>query len=206
MLSEEEVEEIKEKIISHIKKTFPEEKADSAIEHIEGMNSEQLEKFLEENKILVGERENDCIFCLISSGNINSVKIGENKNAIAVLEINPVSRGHTIIIPKKHSQKIDSEIYSFSDEVSERIKNKLKPKRVDASKSKIFGHEIINLVPVYTDENINSPKNHAEISELEKIRNELERTEEVKEKSEETEEKIDEEEKQEFLWLPKRIP
>ena len=200
MLSEEETLEIKQKIISHIEKNFPEEQIEQAKSQIENMASPQLEKFLEDNKILIENSDNNCIFCSIASGKINSIKIGENNEAIAILEINPISRGHAIIIPKEHSRQIDKEIYSFADEIAEKIKSKLKPKRIESSKSKFFGHEIINLLPVYEDETINSPKKHAEFVDLEKIREELEKEEE------QIPVPIPIEKKEEFLWLPKRIP
>ena len=200
MLSEEQTLEIKQKIISHIEKNFPEEQVEQAIAQIENMNSSQLEKFLEENKILTSNSENNCIFCSIASGQINSVKIGENEEAIAILEINPISRGHAMIIPKEHKKQIDKKIYDFSDEIAEKIKNKLKPKRIESSKSKFLGHEIINLLPIYGDETINSPKKHAEFEELEKIKTELEKEEEP------IPVPIPIEKKEEFLWLPKRIP
>ena len=47
-----------------------------------------------------------CIFCAIVAGKVPSYKLDENKDAIAVLEINPVSKGQTIINPRKN--KTDS--------------------------------------------------------------------------------------------------
>ena len=45
---------------------------------------------------------NKCIFCQIVKKQIPSLIIAKNSKAIALLDINPVSDGHTIIIPKKH--------------------------------------------------------------------------------------------------------
>lgn len=45
---------------------------------------------------------NECVFCQIAKKKIPSLIIAENSKAIALLDINPVSDGHTIIIPKKH--------------------------------------------------------------------------------------------------------
>ncbi|MDK2891762.1 HIT family protein [Methanohalophilus sp.] len=44
----------------------------------------------------------DCLFCKIASGDIPSYKIYEDDFVIAFLDINPVSRGHTVVIPKIH--------------------------------------------------------------------------------------------------------
>ncbi|WP_303923743.1 HIT family protein [Ureaplasma parvum] len=44
----------------------------------------------------------DCIFCKILKGEIISKIIDENEFAIAILDIQPASDGHMLIIPKKH--------------------------------------------------------------------------------------------------------
>ena len=44
----------------------------------------------------------ECIFCKIAKGEINSEKIAETNNFFAIKDINPVSEGHSLIIPKKH--------------------------------------------------------------------------------------------------------
>lgn len=44
----------------------------------------------------------DCIFCKIVRGEIPSAKIYENDKVLAFLDISPVNRGHTLIIPKEH--------------------------------------------------------------------------------------------------------
>lgn len=44
----------------------------------------------------------NCIFCKIVSGDIPSMKVYEDENCIATLDISPATAGHTLIIPKKH--------------------------------------------------------------------------------------------------------
>ena len=46
----------------------------------------------------------DCIFCKIVKGEIPCYKVYEDENALAFLDINPFSIGHTLIIPKNHSR------------------------------------------------------------------------------------------------------
>ena len=50
----------------------------------------------------------NCIFCKIAKKEIPSKIILETKNSIAFLDAFPVSRGHTLIIPKKHYEKIQN--------------------------------------------------------------------------------------------------
>ncbi len=45
---------------------------------------------------------NDCLFCKISAGEIPSTKIYEDDTVYAFLDITPINRGHTLVIPKKH--------------------------------------------------------------------------------------------------------
>ena len=47
-----------------------------------------------------------CIFCKIVNGEIKSRLIMESKNSIAFLDAFPVTKGHTLVIPKTHYGKI----------------------------------------------------------------------------------------------------
>ncbi|KAI8988248.1 HIT-like domain-containing protein [Mycotypha africana] len=46
----------------------------------------------------------DCIFCKIIRGEIPSFKITETDKSYAFLDINPLSEGHALIIPKYHAE------------------------------------------------------------------------------------------------------
>lgn len=47
--------------------------------------------------------ENDsCIFCKIANGTIPSYKVYEDEYVIAFLDVNPSSRGHTLVVTKEH--------------------------------------------------------------------------------------------------------
>ena len=48
----------------------------------------------------------DCIFCKIVEGKIPSKKITETEKSLAFLDAFPLTRGHTLVIPKKHYAKI----------------------------------------------------------------------------------------------------
>ncbi len=48
----------------------------------------------------------DCIFCKIVQGSIPSAKVYEDDQFISILDINPVSKGHLLVIPKKHYENI----------------------------------------------------------------------------------------------------
>jgi len=48
----------------------------------------------------------DCIFCKIIDGEIPAVKVLDKDQVIAFMDINPASRGHMLIVPKKHVENI----------------------------------------------------------------------------------------------------
>jgi len=48
----------------------------------------------------------DCIFCGIASGGIPSKKVYEDNDFLAFLDIAPIIKGHTLVIPKKHSKNL----------------------------------------------------------------------------------------------------
>ena len=48
----------------------------------------------------------DCIFCKIASGEIPAKKVYEDENLLAYYDIAPKSKGHTLVIPKKHAANL----------------------------------------------------------------------------------------------------
>ena len=46
--------------------------------------------------------KNNCVFCAIAAGEIPSFKVYEDDMALAFLDINPFSFGHTLVVPKAH--------------------------------------------------------------------------------------------------------
>ena len=48
----------------------------------------------------------DCIFCKIVAGQIPSTKVYEDDDVLAFLDIGPIVRGHTLVIPKAHYDRI----------------------------------------------------------------------------------------------------
>jgi len=61
-------------------------------EKIKDMSPEQLKDFQKQN----------CIFCQIVSGKVQSKKIYEDNRCIAILDINPANPGHILLLPKEH--------------------------------------------------------------------------------------------------------
>jgi len=211
MISDEQATEVKKQILQQIESTFPPETKEMAKSNVLSMNNEQLEEFLKKNNLMANSQksggvqgEGKCIFCSIIDNEMSSYILDENKDFSAILEINPISEGHTIIIPKKHSllkEKLPKNLTSFIEKISKKLKAKLKPKNILQGRANLFGHEIINLVPVYNDETLNSERHKAEKEELENLFRTLTKKPKIIMKKHKLE-KIDEKK----LWLPKRIP
>lgn len=64
----------------------------------------------------------DCVFCKIVDGSIPSYKIYEDEDILVFLDVNPVSPGHMLIIPKKHTL----DVTTIEDEILVKILNKAK--------------------------------------------------------------------------------
>lgn len=82
----------------------------------------------------------DCIFCKIVNGEIPSYKIYEDENIIAILDISQATKGHTLIISKKHYKNL----YEI-DELSAGKIFKAVPKIANAIK-KAFNPIGLNLI------------------------------------------------------------
>ena len=44
----------------------------------------------------------DCVFCKIVAGTIPCVKVHEDAQTLAFMDINPVTEGHVLVVPKQH--------------------------------------------------------------------------------------------------------
>jgi len=98
------------------------------------------------------------IFTKIVSGEIPSYKLAEDDNYLAFLDINPNTKGHTLVIPKKEINKLfdlDQKEYldlmSFSYRVAKAIEKTVPCKRIGMS---VIGLEVphvhVHLIPINT--------------------------------------------------------
>ena len=119
----------------------------------------------------------DCVFCKIAKGEIPSAKIWEDKKYFAFLDMNPVTKGHTLLIPKKHDDYIFdmkkgeyAKLMLTSKKVAKILKEKLNPKRVGIIVEG-FGvpHVHIHLIPINKPDEIIQKKTKMSSEELNKI-------------------------------------
>ena len=108
----------------------------------------------------------ECFFCEIVKGNVESFKVFESEHFVGVLDINPASEGHILLIPKRHVNEFTDlndiemmELFDAIDFISEKIKQNLNAKglQVYAANGKNAmqraDHFILHLIPTY-DHNV----------------------------------------------------
>ncbi len=119
------------------------------------------------------------IFTKIIKGDIPSYKIAEDENYFAFLDINPLAKGHTLIIPKKEVDyifDIEDELYkglfAFAKKVGLAIEKVVPCKRMGLT---VIGLEVphahIHLIPINSiyDMDFKQPKLKLEADEFETI-------------------------------------
>ncbi len=119
------------------------------------------------------------IFSRIIAGEIPCFKVAEDENFFAFLDINPITEGHTLVVPKKEVDylfDLDDATYlglmAFAKQVSKAIKNSIECKRVGVA---VLGMEVphahIHLVPLQkeSDLSFSNPKKELSKDEMEAI-------------------------------------
>ena len=113
-------------------------------------------------------RQDNCIFCKIAAGDIPSATIYEDNDFRVILDIEPASKGHALILPKEHY----ANLYELSDELA--AKALIVAKKVITKMTGILGcdgynvvqnngeaagqtvfHFHLHLIPRYKDDNVN---------------------------------------------------
>ncbi len=59
----------------------------------------------------------DCIFCKIANGEISSATLYEDEDFRVILDLNPASKGHALILPKNHADNL----YALPEEAASKV-------------------------------------------------------------------------------------
>jgi histidine triad (HIT) family protein len=175
-LTAEQAKQIKKQLIEQLRK-LPKEQAMSLKEEIEEASPEELEEFI---KNQTKAQDSKCVFCEIISGKIPSIKVYEDQDILAIMEIMPASKGHLLVIPRQH--------YQFIQEIPEVLLNKifyfvktLSPIMVKVLNAKALSiyipqgqlagqriqHFVVNMIPRYEADNIAFDWEHKKADEKE---------------------------------------
>lgn len=109
----------------------------------------------------------ECIFCSIAQGKIPCAKVFEDNEVLAFLDVNPLTKGHALVIPKKHFENVfDIEenalekIIIAAKRISAKMKEVLKADGIRLSQSngaragQVIFHFHLHIIPRYHDDRI----------------------------------------------------
>ncbi len=122
---------------------------------------------------------NDCIFCKIIKGEIPSNTIYEDDTIKVMMDINPKTNGHLLVLPKEHYENlldIDdnvlSKIITYTREAYPMLNEKLGSQGLTLVNNNGEGQDVkhfhLHLIPRYIGEKIDmeSSNNRSEIDEI----------------------------------------
>ena len=102
----------------------------------------------------------DCLFCKIVSNEIPSYKVYEDEYVLAFLDIHPCSKGHTVVVPKKHFANLwemEDKDFGFLmtgvRAASKKVQEKLKPEGMniglnnEKAAGQSVGHTHFHILP-----------------------------------------------------------
>ena len=131
---------------------------------------------------------NDCIFCKIIKGEIPCSKVYEDSNVLAFLDIKPIQKGHTLVIPKKHFVNVfdsNQEEWSFVMEavrkVSKAVKKAVNCDGINIMSSngseagQVVMHAHTHIIPRFKDDGLKLwPGKDYEEGEMDKVKEKIE--------------------------------
>ena len=54
----------------------------------------------------MSDRDPDCLFCKIIAGELPGQIVAEDERTVAFMDINPATRGHTLVVPRRHARNL----------------------------------------------------------------------------------------------------
>ena len=127
----------------------------------------------------------DCIFCKTIKGELPSKVIYEDDLIKVIMNINPSTDGHLLVLTKEHYvniMDIKEEIITHSfqiirDKLYPLLKEKLNCKGLTIAENNELGQEIrhfhIHLTPRYPEDNVDFVYNKSKISDIEEVYSKL---------------------------------
>ena len=112
----------------------------------------------------------DCIFCKIVAGDLPAERVQEDEHTVAFMDLNPWTRGHALVIPRRHSRNLYEvpeedlrHTASAAKALSERMRDRLGCDGVNllnacepAAWQTVF-HFHIHVIPRYEDDPLRLP-------------------------------------------------
>jgi len=129
----------------------------------------------------------DCIFCKIVKGEIPSTKIYEDNEFYAFLDLRPINRGHTLVVPKLHCKNLFDFPKSEETDLMEVLKkiSKAVVKGVNAdgfnigmnnegAAGQVIMHAHFHIIPRFNDDGLSSwPNRDYKEGEMEEVKEKI---------------------------------
>ena len=124
---------------------------------------------------------NDCIFCKIINNELPSKTVYEDTEIKIIMNINPISNGHLLILPKKHYENIlditeETLMHSMKilrEKIYPILKENLKCEGFTICENNFLGQDIkhfhIHVIPRYQNDQIDFNYNKNQLKDLEEI-------------------------------------
>lgn len=114
----------------------------------------------------------DSIFTKIVKGEIPSYKVAENETCYAFLDINPLTKGHTLVIPKKQvdylfdlDEELYVELHLFAKKVAKAVGKAIPSIRVaEAVIGLDVPHAHIHLIPINSEADVDFRKERVKLT------------------------------------------
>jgi len=135
-------------------------------------------------------KSEDCIFCKITRREILSKVVYENNLNLAFLDIFPISKGHTIIIPKNHYSTLEdipdhelTELYKVVKKIASMIHEKLQTDGYNilqnnfTAAGQVVKHFHVHIIPRKFDDDkfrVKIPRNQATEADLNNVLKKME--------------------------------
>ena len=210
MLSQEDLAFARKQLSEQIDRMLDGAQKEAARRQLEEMSDEAISAMVEQQRQPAGQvkpTEQRSVFRMIVDGTIPSKKVDENKEAIAVVSIRPVSKGHVIVIPKilaRDTKELPSRALTLAKKVAAKMVSKLKAASTEIQTSKAFDEVIVNVIPVYDKRvDVNSPAYEASEEELKEVYDLLKV---VKKPKKEIIKKVKRKSEEEVVKLKRRVP
>jgi histidine triad (HIT) family protein len=112
----------------------------------------------------------DCLFCKIVAGDLPATIVAEDDRTVAFMDINPATRGHLLVVPRKHTRdltQIDPDELAAVAQAAQRLASTM-PEKLGAAGVNLLNscgaaawqtvfHFHLHVIPRYEDDPLRLP-------------------------------------------------
>lgn len=125
----------------------------------------------------------DCLFCKIVAGELPAEKVEETEATVSFMDINPWTRGHALVVPRRHSRNLYeieeddlNQVMAAAKRLALRARDRLRADGVNlinsadpAAWQTVF-HFHVHVIPRYEDDTLQLPGRPLEVEDGELAR------------------------------------